>query len=71
MNKKTIYFICTGNSCRSQMTEGFGNAILGHEWNVHSGGIETHDVNPKVIKVMKEMGINISNHTSDLINDTF
>lgn len=71
MNKKTIYFICTGNSCRSQMTEGFGKAILGDEWNVHSGGIETHDVNPKVIKVMKEMGINISNHTSDLINDTF
>ena len=71
MTKKTIYFICTGNSCRSQMTEGFGKAILGDEWNVHSGGIETHDVNPKVIKVMKEMGINISNHTSDLINDTF
>ena len=48
-------FICTGNSCRSQMVEGFGKAILGDEWNVYSGGIETHDVNPKDIKAMKEV----------------
>ena len=50
MTKKTIYFICTGNSCRSQMAEGFGKVILGDEWNVYSGGIETHGVNPKVKK---------------------
>ena len=55
MTKKTIYFICTGNSCRSQMAEGFGKAILGDEWNVYSGGIETHGVNPKAVEAMKEV----------------
>lgn len=70
MTKKTIYFICTGNSCRSQMAEGFGKAILGDEWNIYSGGIETHGVNPKAIKAMEEVGIDISNHTSDLIDDS-
>ena len=70
MTKKTIYFICTGNSCRSQMAEGFGKAILGDEWNVYSGGIETHGVNPKAVEAMKEVGIDISTHTSDLIDDT-
>lgn len=70
MTKKTIYFICTGNSCRSQMAEGFGKAILGDEWNVYSGGIETHGVNPKAVEAMKEVGIDISTHTSDLIDNT-
>ena len=69
MTKKTIYFICTGNSCRSQMAEGFGKAILGDEWNVYSGGIETHGVNPKAIEAMREVDIDISNHTSDLIDN--
>ncbi|MEP9853217.1 arsenate reductase (thioredoxin) [Staphylococcus aureus] len=69
MNKKTIYFICTGNSCRSQMAEGWGKNILGEEWNVYSAGIETHGVNPKAIEAMKEVGIDISNHTSDMINN--
>ena len=40
MKRKTIYFICTGNSCRSQMAEGFGKLILGDKWNVYSAGIE-------------------------------
>jgi len=48
MTKKTIYFVCTGNACRSQMAEGLGKEILGEEWNVYSGGIEAHGVNPKV-----------------------
>ncbi|MCD8925827.1 arsenate reductase (thioredoxin) [Staphylococcus epidermidis] len=69
MQKKTIYFICTGNSCRSQMAEGFGKLILGDKWNVYSAGIETHGVNPHAIKAMKEVGIDISHHTSDLINN--
>lgn len=68
MPKKTIYFICTGNSCRSQMAEGWGKEILGEDWNVYSTGIETHGVNPKAIEAMNEVGIDISNHTSDLIN---
>lgn len=69
MDKKTIYFICTGNSCRSQMAEGWGREILGEEWNVYSAGIETHGVNPKAIEAMKEVDIDISNHTSDLIDN--
>ncbi|AYW49929.1 MAG: arsenate reductase (thioredoxin) [Tetragenococcus halophilus] len=69
MVKKTIYFICTGNSCRSQMAEGWGKKILGKEWNVHSAGIEAHGVNPKAIEAMKEVGVDISNHTSDLIDN--
>ncbi|MEB6237212.1 arsenate reductase (thioredoxin) [Staphylococcus gallinarum] len=69
MDKKTIYFICTGNSCRSQMAEGWGKEILGEDWNVYSAGIETHGVNPKAIEAMKEVDIDISNHTSDLIDN--
>ncbi|QLK86149.1 arsenate reductase (thioredoxin) [Staphylococcus sp. 17KM0847] len=69
MDKKTIYFICTGNSCRSQMAEGWGKEILGEDWNVYSAGIETHGVNPKAIEAMQEVDIDISNHTSDLIDN--
>ncbi|MBR9523747.1 arsenate reductase, partial [Staphylococcus aureus] len=69
MAKETIYFICTGNSCRSQMAEGWAKQILADDWNVYSAGIETHGVNPKAIEAMKEVGIDISNHTSDLIDN--
>lgn len=67
MTKKIIYFICTGNACRSQMAEGFGKEILGKEWNVYSAGIEAHGVNPNAIKAMAEINIDISKNTSDLI----
>ncbi|MDU6092533.1 MAG: arsenate reductase (thioredoxin), partial [Staphylococcus lugdunensis] len=52
----------------SQMAEGWGKKILGEDWNVYSAGIETHGVNPKAIEAMKEVDIDISNHTSDLID---
>lgn len=65
--KKTIYFLCTGNSCRSQMAEGFAKKYL-PDWNVYSAGIEKHGVNPKAIEVMKEINIDISNHSSDIID---
>ncbi|EGQ0386051.1 arsenate reductase (thioredoxin) [Staphylococcus pseudintermedius] len=68
MHKKTIYFICTGNACRSQMAKGWGKHILGDDWDVYSAGIETHGVNPQAIKAMEEVGIDISSHTSDLID---
>ncbi|MEC3609337.1 arsenate reductase (thioredoxin) [Bacillus glycinifermentans] len=66
--KKTIYFLCTGNSCRSQMAEGFGKKYLGDEYNVFSAGIEAHGLNPNAVKAMKEAGIDISNQTSDMID---
>ncbi|TFI49166.1 arsenate reductase, partial [Diaphorobacter sp. DS2] len=56
MTKKTIYFLCTGNSCRSQMAEGWAKQHLGEEWNVYSAGIEAHGLNPNAVKAMKEAG---------------
>jgi arsenate reductase len=67
-NKKTIYFLCTGNSCRSQMAEAWGKKYLGDKWNVLSAGIEAHGVNPNAVKAMKEVNIDITNQTSDIIN---
>ena len=68
MENKTIYFLCTGNSCRSQMAEGWAKQILGNEWQVLSAGIEAHGLNPKAVKAMNEVGIDISNQTSDIID---
>ncbi|ERM92107.1 arsenate reductase (thioredoxin) [Caldanaerobacter subterraneus] len=69
MAKKILYFICTGNSCRSQMAEGFGKFYGGDDFEVYSGGVEAHGLNPKAVEVMKEIGIDISNQTSDLIDE--
>ncbi|MDA1475159.1 arsenate reductase (thioredoxin) [Bacillus changyiensis] len=68
MTKKTIYFLCTGNSCRSQMAEGWAKKHLGDKWNVYSAGIEAHGLNPNAVKAMKEAGIDISGQTSDMID---
>lgn len=69
MSKKPIiYFLCTGNSCRSQMAEGFGQKYLGNKYDVHSAGIEAHGLNPKAVKAMKEVGIDISNQESTVID---
>lgn len=65
---KTIYFLCTGNSCRSQIAEGFAKKYLGNEWEVKSAGLEAHGLNPNAVKAMKETGIDISNQTSDVID---
>ena len=48
--QKTIYFLCTGNSCRSQMAEAWGKQYLGDKWNVYSAGIEAHGVNQTQLK---------------------
>lgn len=66
--KPVIYFLCTGNSCRSQMAEGFGHKYLGDKYEVYSAGIEAHGVNPNAVKTMKEVGIDISKQTSDTID---
>ncbi|NQF15651.1 arsenate reductase (thioredoxin) [Brevibacillus sp. HB1.3] len=68
INKKTIYFLCTGNSCRSQMAEAWGKKHLGETWNVFSAGIEAHGVNPNAVRAMQEVGIDISSQTSDVID---
>lgn len=68
MSKKIIYFLCTGNSCRSQMAEGWAKQQFGNEWDVYSAGIEAHGLNPNAVKAMNEVGIDISKQTSDIIN---
>ncbi|WP_273833459.1 arsenate reductase (thioredoxin) [Guptibacillus sedimenti] len=66
--KKSIYFLCTGNSCRSQMAEGFGKKYLGDTYDVYSAGIEAHGLNPNAVKAMNESGIDITTQSSDKID---
>ncbi len=66
---KNILVLCTGNSCRSQIAEGYLQYFAGSKAKVYSAGIETHGVNPKAISIMKEDGIDISKHTSNNINE--
>ncbi|PYF07319.1 arsenate reductase (thioredoxin) [Ureibacillus chungkukjangi] len=69
MSKKTLYFLCTGNSCRSQMAEGWAKKLLpADEWEVKSAGIEAHGVNPNAVKAMREIEVDISSQTSDIID---
>ncbi|MBM7097448.1 arsenate reductase (thioredoxin) [Bacillus sp. H-16] len=68
MTKPIIYFLCTGNSCRSQMAEAWGKHYLDGKYDVYSAGIEAHGVNPKAVKAMNEVDINISDQTSDTID---
>lgn len=70
MRKKIcILFLCTGNSCRSQMAEGFANALRGDVIEAYSAGIEPKGLDPLAVKVMKEAGVDISHHTSKHVND--
>ena len=66
---KKVIFICTGNACRSQMAEGFLKHYKSNEYKVYSAGTNPTKVHPAAIKVMSELNINISNHTSDHMND--
>lgn len=66
---KKILVLCTGNSCRSQMAEGYLRHYAGAKAEIYSAGIETHGVNPRAIQIMKEDGIDISHHTSNNINE--
>jgi arsenate reductase len=66
---KNILVLCTGNSCRSQIAEGYLRHFANNKANIYSAGIETHGVNPKAIQVMAEDGIDISQHTSNNIDD--
>lgn len=67
--KKNILVLCTGNSCRSQIAEGYLQHFGGALAHVYSAGIETHGVNPKAIKTMNMDGIDISNHTSNHVDE--
>ena len=69
--KKKILVLCTGNSCRSQMAEGYLRHFAGHKADIYSAGVETHGVNPKAVTTMLEDGIDISNHTSNNIDEYY
>ncbi|WP_176028461.1 arsenate reductase ArsC [Aquimarina sp. TRL1] len=66
---KKILVLCTGNSCRSQMAEGYLRHFAKEATTIYSAGVETHGVNPRAISIMKEDGIDISSHTSNNLDE--
>jgi arsenate reductase len=66
---KKVLVLCTGNSCRSQIAEGYLKYFADNKAEIFSAGVETHGVNPRAIATMKEDGIDISNHTSNNIEE--
>ncbi len=64
-----ILVLCTGNSCRSQIAEGYLRHFAGNKAEIYSAGVETHGVNPRAIETMKEDGIDISNQTSNNVSE--
>jgi len=68
-SKVKILFLCTGNSCRSQMAEGFARHLKSDSIEAFSAGIKTHGLNPDAIHVMHEAGIDISNHKSQNVDE--
>jgi arsenate reductase (thioredoxin) len=69
MNKLNVLFLCTGNSCRSQMAEGWTRHLKGDVIEAYSAGIETHGLNPNAVKVMGEAGVDISGHRSQHLDE--
>jgi len=67
--KKKILVLCTGNSCRSQIAEGYLKYFAGDKAEIYSAGIETHGLNQNAVRVMKEDRIDISLHTSNLVDE--
>jgi len=67
--KLNVLFLCTGNSCRSQMAEGWARHLRGDRIEPYSAGIEKHGLNPHAVKVMAEAGVDISSHFSKTLDD--
>jgi len=67
--KLKLLFLCTGNSCRSQMAEGWARHLKGELLESYSAGIEKHGLNPNAVKVMAEAGVDISQHFSKTLED--
>lgn len=66
-SKPKILFLCTGNSCRSQMGEGWARQLHGDKYEVYSAGIEAHGMNPLAVQAMKDNAVDISGHTSKTV----
>ncbi len=69
MENKKILVLCTGNSCRSQIAEGYLKFFLKNRANVYSAGVDNHEINKLAIKTMKDDGIDISKQVSNNINE--
>lgn len=69
LSKLKILFLCTGNSCRSQMAEGWARHLKGDVLEPYSAGIETHGLNPRAVRVMAEAGVDISGHRSKHVDE--
>jgi arsenate reductase (thioredoxin) len=69
MSKKNIMFLCTGNSCRSQMAEGWARKYWGEEFEAFSAGTKKHGMNERAMRVMKEAGVDISSHYSKTVEE--
>jgi arsenate reductase (thioredoxin) len=67
--KLKVLFLCTGNSCRSQMAEGWAKALRADRIEAYSAGIETHGMNPRAVRVMAEAGVDISGHRSKHVDE--
>lgn len=67
--KLRVLFLCTGNSCRSQMAEGWARALKGDAIEAYSAGIETHGMNPHAVKVMAEAGVDITGQRSKKVDE--
>ncbi len=68
-NKQRLLFLCTGNSCRSQMAEGWARQLLGDCFHLYSAGIETHGLNPLAVRAMAEQGVDISSYRSQRLEE--
>jgi arsenate reductase len=66
---KKVLILCTGNSCRSQLAEGFIRHFAGNKALIYSAGVEIHGLNPKAVQIMAEHGIDISKHTSNHLDE--
>lgn len=64
IDKPRVLFLCTGNSCRSQMAEGWAGELKSDVFEAYSAGIESHGLNPRAVRVMAEAGVDISEQTS-------
>ena len=69
MSKLKILFLCTGNSCRSQMAEGWARALKGDSIEAFSAGTDPHGLNPLAVRVMGEVGVDISSHRSKHLDE--
>lgn len=69
LKRLKVLFLCTGNACRSQMSEGWARHLKGARIDAYSAGIAPHGVDPRAVKVMAEGGVDISNHTSKHLDE--